>query len=205
MNRKSNLALPLFVIFLIIILFLLFSKSGSNTETPTAIQGSPEVFVNPIPESFRGYSQIVNDDHFIYMLPDDQKGLIEVYDLEGKYLKSIKVYDADENGAMKIAVAGNTLYICDKYANLYLFDNGIFTSYIPYYKNKELRKSIDFEVNSTEYYQKNGSLWKGVGDERVCILEGTISSSQILIYWILRIICMGALVALIIAQKNRKT
>jgi len=194
--------LLIYVVLISLVVVTLIIKNGDTAESPTALLGAPVVFVDPTPKDFRGCDQIVNDDHNIYLLQNNHEGRIDIYDTASQYVKSIMIYK-HLNGVFRIAIQEDKLYICDKERNLYLFENGLFVSYFPKYKNEALRTNIDFDANSTTYYHKNGSLWKDSANGPECIIEGTVSTAENIIYWVVRAIGLGALVYLIARLKMR--
>ena len=163
----------------------------------------PTEFVRPEPPSFKWIAQIVHDDENIYLVPNDHEGIIEIYDTAGNYRKTLSVYTI-LNGATQIAVKDGIFYIRGMQGDLYLYENGVFSSFYPYTKAKELKQSIDFEASSTVYYQKNGSVWKEGENGPECVIPGALTPTQHLHYRILRVTTLVALAAVIFLLKKRR-
>jgi hypothetical protein len=154
------------------ILFLWIDAKNSSV-SPKASQGRPVVYVQQQPDKFDGCAQIADDGNNIYLLINDHKGLVQVYDILGNYEQSIVLY-SHTNGAFKLAEQNGVIFICDKEGSLYLFEQGFFVKYIVHSEAVQLRKSIDFENYSSSYYQRNGSIWRTDGEQSKCVIQGEI-------------------------------
>lgn len=147
------------IIFIIIATFLL-DKVGENkpTELRVASVGVPAIVKRGTDFLCTGVRQVVNDKQNLYVLYGNY-GVVQAYDLNGNYLYTISLYN-HQNGRFQIAAQNGFLYISDKLDNLYIFKAGEFQTFQERDLAKELRKSIDFNNNSTSYIVKSSSIWK---------------------------------------------
>lgn len=172
---KKNISKVCEVLFFVALgILVLFVTAKDSSAYPKASQGKPVVYVQQRIDKLHGCAQVADDGKNIYLLINDHKGLVQVYDTLGNYEKSIVLY-SHTNGAFKLAEQKGMIYICDKEGSLYLFKQGSFVEYIVYSEAAQLRKSIDFENYSSSYYQKNGSIWRTVEEQPICVIQGELS------------------------------
>lgn len=171
--------LPTSVFLLTCVLLVIFASNISNhaVDPPDAVYGLPTYYLNESELSKHLIQQIVDDGKNIYLLLDDHKGIVQVYDTDGKYQKSI-VFHSNLNGAFKLAVSNGMFFVCDQSSNLYQFQDGNFISFFPYTSGEALRKSLDFESNSLNYYIQSGSVWRYSPDGETCIIQHPAANLQ---------------------------
>ena len=115
-----------------------------------------------------GIDQILTDSQHIYVVHGGY-GVVQVYDLQGEYQKSIAVY-SHRNGRVRIAVDSGHLYICDKKYNVYIFTDGEFDSYFDSANAEPFLSNLSFDENSDAYSLKSGSIWHTDGSGSACII-----------------------------------
>ena len=171
---------PVSVFLLLCVLLVIFiSNQAKNTnDIPEATYGAPVVYLKESELSNYSIHQIVDDGTYIYLLIDDHKGIVQVYDTDGNYQKSIAFY-SHLNGAFRIAISNGMFYVCDKQGNLYQFRDGEFMEFLSYKDGELQRKSIDFESNSLRYYVRSGSVWVNTQDGSSCIIKNPTADLQL--------------------------
>lgn len=155
------------VAILIIAVYVRNGKTDISGKTAPAL---PQVYSDRDAVNTSSIDQIASDSERIYLLLDDQEGVIQIYDTNGVYANSVRFF-SHINGAFRIAAADGTFYVCDKLGNLYLFTDGEFTRFMDYETSAPLRRSIDFEGNSAEFILREGSVWKVAGDGESCVIN----------------------------------
>ena len=189
------------IVFGILLAIFCSTMPKSDDYIVDVIYGKPTFFMEETKSPFQSSQQIVDDGRFIYILVDDHKGVVQVYNTNGTYQNSIAFY-SHLNGAFRIAVFEETFYVCDKQGSLYLFQNGNFVEFLSYMKAEAFRKSVDFEQNSSKYCIEKGSVWEKIRDGNVCIIERPIfffqSSGGFLP------ICVILICPIILFMKNKK-
>ena len=158
------------LIFIISFLMSFVAEDIPRDNMPEAKEGLPVVYYDDSTQVYAGADQIVTDAQYLFILPNASYGMVQVYDLDGNYLNSI-AFHRHQNGAFKMAYAEGILYVQDKHGNLYLFQNGEFIKFLENRICKDLRRSMNFEVNSPDYEVRWGSVWRVTEGEELCIIK----------------------------------
>lgn len=169
-NGKKMLIL---MIVLVIVLNVVFKPQDDTKDFPDAVWGTPITFVNNTIMPHSDIEQIVADDARVYVLYGSENGVVQVFDLEGTYLYSWRLY-THLNGGFHMAVKGDSLYIQDYHADIYVFRNGEFVEFLSDEKTDTIMAAIPFskfEENTEGYVVKNGSVWYVSGDVNRCVIE----------------------------------
>lgn len=195
------------IVFLAVLFILCYGVLQSYKEPkqdiPSPMYSRPTEFVRQEAPSFTWVAQIVHDEENIYLVPNDHEGIIEIYDTSGNYQKSLSVYTT-LNGATQIAVKDGVFYVRGMQGDLYLYENGVFSGFYPYSEARELKRSINFDISSTVFYYRNGSVWKDGESGPECVIAGAFTPTQYLNYRALRFVSLAALVAVVFMLKKRK-
>ena len=120
-----------------------------------------------------GIEQVVSDGQRVYVLYTSRNGVVQVYDYNGIYLYSMRLY-AHLNGAFAMAVDGNMLYIEDYHGDIYVFKDGEFAEFLRSDAADAIREEIPystFEKNTEGYEIRKGSVWRIEGDTQTCIVN----------------------------------
>lgn len=177
-KEKILILLEYSLIFLICILFiLLFIKAIKYEDAPQeALYGVPLIYENEDSLEMHSIDQVVDDGTRLYILFNDHEGIVQIYDIDGNYEKTVEFYGGN-NGAFKIAAENGIFYVCDKKANLYLFSDGEFVDFLTNSEGMSLRKSINFEDSSPNFRVHLGSVWRIDNGEEICVIRRPISSA----------------------------
>lgn len=168
--------IKIWVIIILIIgvaLSLIFRWNDDTKDLPDAIWGTPVQFKDNSVMANSNIEQVVSDGKYVYVLYTSRTGVVQIYDYDGEYLYSMRLY-AHSNGAFKMAIADDTLYIEDYHADIYVFKNGDFLQFLRNDAADAIRHQISysaFEKNTEGYEIINGSVWRIKGESRTCIVN----------------------------------
>ena len=175
MSKKLSVLKNVVVIILIIgVAFSLIFRPNDDTKgLPDAIWGKPVLFEDDSVMPNSGIEQVVSDGQRVYVLYTSRNGVVQVYDYNGIYLYSMRLY-AHLNGAFAMAVDGNMLYIEDYHGDIYVFKDGEFAEFLRSDAADAIREEIPystFEKNTEGYEIRKGSVWRIEGDTQTCIVN----------------------------------
>lgn len=175
MPKKLSVLKNVVVIILIIgVAFSLIFRPNDDTKgLPDAIWGKPVLFENDSVMPNSGIEQVLSDGQRVYVLYTSRNGVVQVYDCNGIYLYSVRLY-AHLNGAFAMAVDGNMLYIEDYHGDIYVFKDGEFAEFLRSDAADAIKKEIPhstFEKNTEGYEVRSGSVWRIEGAIQTCIVN----------------------------------
>lgn len=158
----------------VIILFALYDNAKNSSTFPSPAYGIPVVSNSEIDTSRSSIDQIASSETQLFILYDESQGIVKTYDLHGNYQQTLLFY-AHQNGAFRIAVVEDVLYVRDKYSNVYIFGNNSFSAFKEREDALQILEDIDFERQSHRFEVRAGSVWDG--KDNVCIIERPAYSS----------------------------
>ena len=175
MSTKLSVIKNIGVVILMIgvVLSMMFKLDDDTKGLPDAVWGKPVVFEDDSVMPNSGVEQVVSDGERVYVLYTSRNGVVQVYDYNGTYLYSMRLY-AHMNGAFSMAVDGNMLYIKDYHGDIYAFRNGEFTDFLKNDAADAIKKEIPhstFEKNTEGYEVRSGSVWRIEGAIQTCIVN----------------------------------
>lgn len=170
-SKIKKILIPILVIWTF--LNMAFGFGDDTKDFPDAIHGKPVRFENASLMPNTGIQQVVADAERVYILYSSEVGVVQVYDLMGNYLYSLRLYK-HMNGAFSMAISENKLYVRDCHADCYVFQDGEFVEFL----RDEAADAIfdivpyeQFQKNSEGYTIKNGSVWRAAEQEEQCIIS----------------------------------
>lgn len=180
MSKKWSITKNVVVIILMIgvVLLMIFRPDDDTKGFPDAIWGTPVLFEDDSVMPDSGIEQVVSDGERVYVLYESKTGVVQVYDYTGKYLQSMRLY-AHMNGAFKMAVKDNLLYIKDYHGDIYVFKDGEFTEFLRDDAADAIMEEISystFEKNTEGYEIRKGSVWRIEGDTQTCIVNRPVQT-----------------------------
>ena len=175
MSKKLSVIKNIVVVILMIgvVLSMMFKLDDDMKGLPDAVWGKPVVFEDDSVMPNSGVEQVVSDGERVYVLYTSRNGVVQVYDYNGTYLYSMRLY-AHMNGAFKLAVKDNLLYIQDYHGDMYVFKDGEFTEFLRNDAADAIKEEIpysSFEKNTEGYEIRKGSVWRIEGDTQTCIVN----------------------------------
>lgn len=154
---------------LLVCLALMYRSAQEAEQHPQPYYGIPAVWTaESEPESYVIH-QIAEDGTFLYILSDEHNGVVQVYDLDGTYLRTMAFFP-NMNGAFRIAAQEDTLYVRDMKYNLYIFRGGVFAEFITRQNASAFLEGLDFSGNAAGYEMRDGSVWRVGNGEDICVL-----------------------------------
>lgn len=182
MKKPPQIRLNWIVLICIIALVVaILSDRTYKTRAPSPVVtlGTP-VISSEYPFVGNEISQVVDDGTRIYVLCGDHDGIVQVYDMEGKYLNTMFFYD-HMNGGFEIAADGSMFYVHDSQGNIYVFSNGDLATFVTYQENSEYLGffSVRGFSPSQAYYEENGAIWRKDGGEAVCVIPQVLPNPTV--------------------------
>lgn len=115
--------------------------------------------------------QIIEAGEYLYVLPDDTDGFVQVYDLKGSYQHSL-FFPEESNGVFRMAAEGNAFYFRNQSSDVFVFRDGAFLEYVPWKLARERFAHIDFEGHgSSPGYEIRGTdLWRVLEDQEELVM-----------------------------------
>lgn len=153
----------------LVLLRVTHSDSARTSGLPEPLLGTPTEYSEQLATYQFSIDQIAESSVSIYVLYDESRGIVQVYDLEGNFQKAI-AFHCHMNGAFRIAVVDNNLVVRDKYGNIYSFCDNTFDSFWESEEVPSHLKTVNFEAKSEKYEVRMGSIWE-VNESSVCVIE----------------------------------
>lgn len=172
--KENYITVLLILLFCIILLFALYVDANQNDTLPSPAYGTPVISNSDITTTRTSIDQIVASETHLFILFDESQGIVKTYDLKGNFQQTLLFY-AHQNGAFRIAIDEDVLYVRDKYGNIYLFDNDSFSTFIEREDALQILEEIDFERQSSCFEVRAGSVWNT--KDNLCIIERSAYSS----------------------------
>lgn len=157
---------------LALIAFALGASLLNSKPTPkTAAPGTPRI-TTEFPDLKLGtQDQILEVGDRLYVCQSSQGGIVQVYSLSGEYIQTMS-FATHSNGGFFLACEGQSLYVRDMKDNVYVFEQGQFSRYLP-------EKQAETELSHINFYSKGstpgyevrwGSLWHVTKDGEICLI-----------------------------------
>lgn len=162
------------MIIICMILVVMCGQTETEGDLPRAVLGEPSFFTESFDVNWIRIGQLLHDQKRLYLL-DDQNGYIRVFDLNGNYLYSILLYDY-LNGAFRMAVNEEMLYIADPHNDVYIFANDTFVEFLERQDAKVLLNSLNFQKKSDTFELRLGSVYNVTND--MCIIERRLYAAR---------------------------
>ena len=181
-NRIINISWSTIIPLLCLFCILAWTNyTDPLKDAPEAGYGHPALSYG-YPDLDIGILQVMDDGSRIYVLSSSGNRIVQIYDMGGKYEKTVFFQRMSNNGMFTIATEKNTLFVRDEKRNVYIFSGGEFDRFL---KEDEVQKElrhIAFQsgISQSGYVVKNGSVWRVSELESVCVIEGKTVQSQII-------------------------
>ena len=170
-----------------IVLFVLVIKKEVETATPVGLYGQPAVFVENSPLKKFTIKQVADDSKYLYLL-DESNGVLLVFDLQGTYKHTISFYDT-LNGAFRMSINQDILYVEDTQGNLYILHFGEFERFVKK-SDRAIYDEVDFKQTSSNYEILLDGVYKKAADEDICIIRKPLDSLTYSKGWnLIRLFC----------------
>lgn len=173
-NKSNWIKIAITLLLCALVLFALYVNAKKDSAFPSPSYGVPSVSNAEVDTSRSSIDQIVSSETQLFILYDENRGIVKIYDLHGNYQQTLLFY-AHQNGAFRIAVVEDILYVRDKYNNIYIFENHSFSAFKEREDALQILEDIDFEKQSNRYEVRTGSVWNT--KDNTCVIERPSYSS----------------------------
>ena len=139
----------------ILLVFLLVFASDFTyvqEQYPKAITcGIPEISTEYSDYTKLSIDQIIDENNNIYVLFDENRGIIQVFDISGEFQYTAAFYD-HMNGAFSIAVYKGDLFVRDSVHNIYILRDGKLCDFFE-------RETVPEWISSMDFNASSGTIW----------------------------------------------
>lgn len=169
------------VIALLVVLWL-FSFAAKIAKDDTLPEAAPRNLGTPIitntysPLEGSSIDQIVETDHYVYILFGEHDGNVQVFNKNGEHMYSAYFY-THLNGAFSIAADEDILYVRDERHNVYALQEGKLLYFAQQGSEASDINGLRFDTTSSSYFVWMGSVWHVANGEKTCFLQRPISSA----------------------------
>lgn len=139
--------------------------------------------------------QIIEAGEYLYVLPNDTDGFVQVYDLKGSYQHSL-FFPEESNGVFRMAAEGNAFYFRNQSSDVFVFRDGAFLEYVPWKLARERFAHIDFEGHgSSPGYEIRGTdLWRVLEDQEELVMADFVwFDASLALACMTALLCIGIL------------
>ena len=175
MHNESNLAKRTGILLAFLLVFA-FSFTHLQ-EYPQAITcGIPVISTEYFDYVKLSIDQILDGNDNIYVLLDEHRGIVQVFDLSGEFQYTASFYD-HMNGAFSIAVYKGDLYVRDSVHNIYILRDGKLFDFFEREAIPEWIRQIDFNASSVNYQERLGSIWCVSDEQEYCVVQRPLQAA----------------------------
>lgn len=169
MHTDSNIAKHAGILLAFLLVFAV--SFTHSQEYPQAITcGIPVITTEYSDYTKLSIDQILDGNDNIYVLLDEHRGIVQVFDLGGEFQYTASFYD-HMNGAFSIAVCEDELYVRDSVHNIYILRDGELLHFFEREAIPEWIRQIDFSTSSVYYRERLGSIWYVSDDQEFCVVQ----------------------------------
>ena len=154
-------------------LLLLALKIDAENEQTTGLYGRPVKSVEESPLSDFNINLLADDSQCLYLL-DELNGVLLVYDVDGTYKHTMSFYNT-LNGAFRMVVQQDVLYVQDSRDNIYVLRFGEFERFIKMLDQATSDK-VDFNKNTSNYTLRGDGVYKNTEHGEICVIPRPIQS-----------------------------
>ena len=175
--QRGNIAMykrrkpyEILAILLILLIFIPLSNANDGHYPTAMIVGKPLITTAYSDYAKLSVDQILAVDETIYILYDEHKGIIQVFDKNGMYQYTTSFYK-HTNGAFGMAVHDGILYVRDCIHNIYSLKDGIL---IEFYERDAVpvwMQQLDFQASSPDFRVRLGSVWYVTAENEYCFIR----------------------------------
>ena len=156
----------LFFLMLCVLLISTAALDRKHAREPVRFSGKPVFSAEFSDRKPYAVDQIIEAGQYLYVLPDDTNGFVQVYDLKGSYQHSLFFLE-ETKGVFRMEAKEDTFYFRNQSGDVFVFQNGEFLEYVPCKLARERFADIDFERqdSSPGYVIRGTDLWR-VSEDR---------------------------------------
>ena len=139
--------------------------------------------------------QIVEAGEYLYVLPVDTAGFVQVYDLKGNYQHSLFFLE-ERHGAFMMVYEDGLLYVQDESGDVFVFRDGEFQEYVQRKHAKDRFAHIEFvwQESTPGYVLRGTDLWRVSADREELVMADFVRfDASFAVQCITAIVSIGAL------------
>lgn len=157
-----------FLLFLMLCILIInaVASERERSEEPVRFSNRPVFSTEFGDRKPYAVDQIIEAGEFLYVLPDDNDGFVQVYDLKGSYQHSLFFLE-ESKGAFTMAAEGDMFYVENQSGDVFVFRNGEFLEYVQRKQAKDRYDHIEFvwQGSTPGYVIRGTDLWR-VSEDR---------------------------------------
>jgi hypothetical protein len=177
----------------LVLLLVVYLRIPEENNIPQPLYGQPVIYCDTNGINEISIDQMVNDTQYLYIL-DRHDGVVCVYNLDGVYQYTMMFLDY-MNGSFHIAVNQNGFYIRDPKGDVYCYQNGELTAFLPRKDANANLSEVNFLSSSDEFLFRNHGVYRRVGEKEICIIERDIISAKypVVFRWTFAVLVVGVI------------
>ena len=186
-----------YLLFLLLCILIISSvrSARERSEEPVRFSQKPVFSTEFGGRKPYAVAQIIEAGEYLYVLPSDHAGFVQVYDLKGTYQHSLFFLE-ETKGAFRMAAEGDTFYFRNQSSDVFVFRNGEFIEYVQWKTARERFPHVDFERRSSTpgYVIRGTDLWRVSADREELVMADFIRfDASFAVQCITAIVSIGAL------------
>ena len=197
-----------FLLFLVIALMIAgpVLSDMERSREPVRFASKPVSSAEFGDRRFQFVDQIVEAGEYLYILPDEQEGFIQVYDLKGVYQHSL-FFTEISNGVFVMAYEDGLFYVQNQTGDVYVFRDEEFREYVKRTTAKEQFAHIGFVwQGSTPGYKFRGNdLWRISDENEMLLIPDLVTfDTQAAVIVLSVLLCLGVFWKVVSYLKRRR-
>ena len=199
---KPNHNFPLdelcpFILFLMLCILLISAVTSERERSSEPVRFSNKPVFSTEFGGRKPYAvaQIIEAGEYLYVLPSDHAGFVQVYDLKGSYQHSLFFLE-EAKGVFRMAAEGDAFYFRNQSSDVFVFRNGEFIEYVQWKTARERFPHVDFERRSSTpgYVIRGTDLWRVSADREELVMADFVRFDvSFAVQCITAIVSIGAL------------
>jgi len=196
-KRSQKLTLGEFRPFILAVLIVMLIATAvlsdkQESREPVRFSTKPVSSAEFEDKRFSSVDQITEAGEYLYIVPNNGDGFIQVYDLGGNYLHSLFFLER-KNGLFQTASVGDTFYVEDQNHNVFVFCEGQFREYVKRDEAAKRFSTIPFVWKgfAQGYEIRKCDLWRVRDGEAVLVIPDLLHFNRAS-----NVICLTALLGL---------
>ena len=186
-----------YLLFLLLCILIISSvrSARERSEEPVRFSQKPVFSTEFGGRKPYAVAQIIEAGEYLYVLPSDHAGFVQVYDLKGTYQHSLFFLEK-RNGGFSMASEGDIFYFRNQSSDVFVFRNGEFIEYVQWKTARERFPHVDFERRSSTpgYVIRGTDLWRVSADREELVMADFVRfDASFAVVCIIAILSVGTL------------
>ena len=164
------------ILIALIFLLLVTPKFHNEAYPESTLPGKPTLISEYSDYTNLSIDQILATDDTVYVLYDDHRGIIQAFNSDGSYLYTVTFFK-HANGAFRMAVHDEILYVKDCVSNIYSLKDGDLIAFYERDAAPQWIHQLDYSESSHDYQIRLGSVWCVADGGEYCMIERPVLSA----------------------------